>query len=381
MYDRESESDEGDRSAKRQRTSEGEEPRIVYVNQGKNEKERQRIWNKIVREDPDMIVGQIRKGSPPEVYRFYADMYEYQIDRRKLYMHEDNASRGFATSKEAAKITTDSRLHQLEGNWCGTGKPSINLLTNSSRCAGRIKQKGADKSLCRGMVVKETKEQIKEDNELEINMIAAAMEDWEDGEYGDYREVVKAVIDAEYFQDHVNGGQLKADRVKKAREEEIKYFKKMHVYDKVDQSVCKEAGLKPIKVRWVDTCKSDGTCRSRLVAKEFKTSIKLELFSATPPTESLKMILSLVASAQGGHRQSWGVTEKSGNKFNRGDGHDDSIWLLHSDIARAYFSAEASRSRTRTTRMAARTGARDCVSRCMARETLRPTGRRATAKC
>ena len=76
-----------------------------------------------------------------------------------------------------------------------------------------------------------------------------------------------------------------------ARREEIKYFREMGLYDKVDLAEAWEVtGRAPIAVRWVDINKGDSQSplyRSRLVAKEFNTVVKPEVYAATPPSECL----------------------------------------------------------------------------------------------
>ena len=73
--------------------------------------------------------------------------------------------------------------------------------------------------------------------------------------------------------DDVSGAPLEAERVKKAREEEIRYFRKMGVYKKVPRARwCQLTGRAPIGVRWVDVNKQDSEnplYRSRLVANNF----------------------------------------------------------------------------------------------------------------
>ena len=107
-----------------------------------------------------------------------------------------------------------------------------------------------------------------------------------------------------------------------ARREEIKYFREMGVYEKVDISEAwAETGKAPIAVRWVDINKGDTAnpkYRSRLVAKEFNTGPLPELYAATPPSECLRLILSLVASGEG-------------------------MGLMYADVSRAYFYAPAAR--------------------------------------
>ena len=91
------------------------------------------------------------------------------------------------------------------------------------------------------------------------------------------------LMSTERFWDHVNGG-------------------KMRVFERVPYEVAKARMRKePNKVRWVDTLKGSGIHRSRLVAKEFRRGSKYEgfaNFSATPPLELVKLIISLVATAQ-----------------------------------------------------------------------------------
>ena len=79
-----------------------------------------------------------------------------------------------------------------------------------------------------------------------------------------------------------------------------------------------------VGVRWIDTNKGFGNYRSRLVAQEFRTSREQALFAATPPLESLRVLLSLAAS--------------------RGSGDDSGpCGLMLIDIKRAHFYAEAQR--------------------------------------
>ena len=73
----------------------------------------------------------------------------------------------------------------------------------------------------------------------------------------------------------------------------------------------------------MDTNKGDTQTpnyRSRLVAKEFNTGVCLGLYAATPPSEYLRIMLSLLAS---GKRQGMG--------------------LMHADVSRAYFYTKAVR--------------------------------------
>ena len=92
--------------------------------------------------------------------------------------------------------------------------------------------------------------------------------------------------------DNVSGQRLDPALMVKARTDEIAYFRQMRVYEKVDINECwSETGKAPIAVRWVDISKGDSQnppCRSRLVATEFNTGVRLELYAAMPPSESLR---------------------------------------------------------------------------------------------
>lgn len=62
-------------------------------------------------------------------------------------------------------------------------------------------------------------------------------------------------------------------------------------------------GAKMITTRWIDVNKGDIDnldYRSRLVGREIKRDQRPDLFVATPPLESLRMIVGICASHQDG---------------------------------------------------------------------------------
>ena len=124
--------------------------------------------------------------------------------------------------------------------------------------------------------------------------------------------------------DDVTGQRLDPKLMRAARKDEIAYFRKMGVYEKVDvKESWQHTGKAPIAVRWVDINKGDTdnpNYRSRLVAKEFNTGVCPELYAATPPSECLRLMLSMLAS-----------TRKQGTG------------LMYADVSRAYFYAPAKR--------------------------------------
>ena len=96
------------------------------------------------------------------------------------------------------------------------------------------------------------------------------------------------------------------------------------MYDKVPIKESYDVtGKAPIAVRWVDINKGDSAnpkYRSRLVAKEFNTGVNHDLYAATPPSECLRLLLSMLAS-----------------------GRSRGITLMYADVSRAYFYAKAER--------------------------------------
>ena len=96
--------------------------------------------------------------------------------------------------------------------------------------------------------------------------------------------------------DDVNGSPLDPVEVRKARQEELKYYREMEAFEIVPTSLAWErSGKAPVDVRWIDHKKGDiarPQVRCRLVAKDFKTGPDADLYAGTPPLEALKLILS-----------------------------------------------------------------------------------------
>ncbi len=126
------------------------------------------------------------------------------------------------------------------------------------------------------------------------------------------------------FVDDISGAPLNKAMAIQARKLEIEFFKKMGVYTKMKR----EPWMKPITTRWIDTNKGDiesPDYRARLVGREIKRDKRDDLFAATPPLESLRMLLSICASNQR-HLEE----------------HRNHI-IMSNDIKRAYFYAPATR--------------------------------------
>ncbi len=85
-------------------------------------------------------------------------------------------------------------------------------------------------------------------------------------------------------------------------------------------------GKMPVKVKWADTNKQDELSpkyRSRLVAKELKGFSDPDMYTATPPIEMLRCIISIAAT---------GMSRRQGRRK-----------IMVNDVARAYFNAPSLR--------------------------------------
>jgi hypothetical protein len=99
--------------------------------------------------------------------------------------------------------------------------------------------------------------------------------------------------------DDVKDVALDLHKVRKARATEMTFVKKRAVYKYASISHAKSLGQTIIGTRWIDTNKGDSTLenyRSRLVAQEFKNKAIAALFAATPPLESVRILLSVFTS-------------------------------------------------------------------------------------
>ena len=147
------------------------------------------------------------------------------------------------------------------------------------------------------------------------------------------------------FWDDVNGGWLEAGKVRQARKEEMDWMSARQVFTIVSDSECKRSKQsKPLTWRWLDTRKPSGRYRSRLVVREIKKAKPMsqrlrpeEVFSAMPPVESLKMLISEMMTEQPEKTSgSLGGTEDQ----RQGQGP---LCLANWDISRAHFYGDAER--------------------------------------
>ena len=107
--------------------------------------------------------------------------------------------------------------------------------------------------------------------------------------------------------DDLTGRELVPEKVREARLDEIRALQQQGVWEVVPRALSIETtGRPPIRGRWVDINKGDDAntnYRSRYVAREIKSlhggNSREGTFAAMPPLESLKLLLSKVASRAG----------------------------------------------------------------------------------
>ena len=132
------------------------------------------------------------------------------------------------------------------------------------------------------------------------------------------------LYDGVEFVDDVSGVDLDKQLATQARRVEMAFFKTMNVYTEVRT----EPWMKPISTRWIDINKGDDVkpnYRARLVGREIKRDKREDLFAATPPIESLRMIVSVCASNQYDARP------------------EDRFVVMTNDVKRHYFYAPSTR--------------------------------------
>ena len=113
-------------------------------------------------------------------------------------------------------------------------------------------------------------------------------------------EINDAIYDDYEFIDDISAKPLEKNKAIEARRLEIEFFRRKQVYEKVPRS--QAAGRNVISTRWLDVNKGDQqrlNYRARLVGRELKLKDKrLDLFAATPPLETLRLLCSMCASNQ-----------------------------------------------------------------------------------
>ena len=129
-------------------------------------------------------------------------------------------------------------------------------------------------------------------------------------------------------EDDVKGGPLDPREAKNACEKEVKYLWDMEVHEYSTEAEARaRTGRKPVGLKWIDTNRGRAEApryRSRLVCTEERHKGVEPIFSATPPLETLRVLL-IVACQEDVFRVK------------------DPFLISTADVSRAHFYADAVR--------------------------------------
>ena len=299
--------------------------------------------------------------------RFTVELCLMQHEAGRLFLFEHPASAS-SWSSEVIQYLTDVRgVHHVKFDFCMLGmvakdgrgnevpaKKRTGVLTNSDAVAALLRsaqcrgehwhlelvngragpcQVYPDKFsrlICEG--IKRELDTIRWRNEMnqvfditsEFGKIMALQEKVESLATPPEEDPFTSIYNGFEFHDDLHDRPLNRELAIKARKTEIQYFKDMGVYTKVKR----QSWMRVITTKWIDTNKgdeADPNYRARLVGRELNLGKREGLFAATPPVESLRMILSICASNQHSY--------DSAKNF----------VVMSNDIKRAYFYAPVSR--------------------------------------
>ena len=256
--------------------------------------------------------------------------YRRQLDEGRLFLHEHPWSAASWKEPEMAALAADPRCIVVRGAMCAWGmmahddegqpgfvRKHTGWLTNSrciaaalsEDCPGdhrhvrligggrahraRIYPPKLVKAILRGLA-----EELRAEAACAFTDICATV----GGEVcAEPPAPGGALLDGGYWDD-VNGGWLPPHLVIAARGEELGWVHERKVYEEVDEEQCwQETNRPPISLRWVDTNKGtedQPRIRSRIVVRELACKTQwmeaAELFSAMPPLEALKLMMSIL---------------------------------------------------------------------------------------
>ena len=127
-------------------------------------------------------------------------------------------------------------------------------------------------------ILKALREQLKENDQLHsVEETAGQVPEIPT----EYDQILK---DGGGFWDDVNGGYLPEDLVLAARREEIGWVHSEGVYEIVPMQECRDAGMKPLDLIWVDTDKSVDPTRKKIrsVVRKRIQNEEARLLTITP---------------------------------------------------------------------------------------------------
>ena len=248
------------------------------------------------------VVKELRND--PRVYEVVGPMCRWKMES------EDVWGKGLV-KKETRWLTNSPHLARTLSGVCSNSQGKtwhrhVNLINGRARSAQVYPP-----LLVRG-ILEALRNQLAEDGEFSqaLNSLgsgpvpdAAPVID-EEQEVFDHLPSADVTITGPVY-DTNTGAELDLEKVAAARKEELDWVQRQCTYKKVDAEDARKVGKVPITMKWVDRNKGDNerpNYRSRLVCREIKRAHNAEYipeyasFSAMPPLEALKILLSLMVT-------------------------------------------------------------------------------------
>ena len=296
------------------------------------------------RRDPKVVAGELRRAESH--IRFCLEMYQLQIKNNRYFMHEHPMRSAAWKMKEMVIFCSKPEVQSIRVDMCAFGmtasdergpglvEKATRIMSNADavlerierRCTNNIdggskhrhvhlisgKAKAAQvyprafcQCVCEGIAAQKKMDRmgVRSVPLMSMEAMEEVMNVSKVEREGEGESPAEALHDSPpeiVAFDDITNGEPDPALVRKARKEEMVYFREMGVYGKVPLAECRaKTGKNPPAVRWVDVNKGDKekpNYRSRLVAKEFRTDARLDLYAATPPSECLGILYSKMAS-------------------------------------------------------------------------------------
>ena len=258
---------------------------------------------------PDLVTSDVRSGSKSEKFSMMADEQENHLIREVLAEPGHVIVTGSQPSG-AADPTQDKirKVAEKEREMQVAKKRRLNLLMAEKRIIRKVDcdfKCGSERRKINALLhTLEFGNQSQENRRWDISKIIAAVASEMATPHDEVEnlEMWQNMYANVEFHDDVNGCKhLPKDLVIVARSLEMKYIRKMGVYRKVTREEARRRGCKVITTRWIDTNKGDDenpNVRCRPVARKLSLDKRLDLFAATPPLETIKMLLPKCAKGQ-----------------------------------------------------------------------------------
>ena len=269
-----------------------------------DEKMRNRAMRRILEDRPYLLVGgplhlKENPGKKSELRQkamvhmeFMCKLYKLQHESGRYFLHTHPERAILIKEEYIQRIRALASIDALRVNPGRGSQSTRTLLTNCPALAHVMRHRGEQGQRPQGAMVEEGIRLQQAWEHRGEKLIAQIEEDADRDSMAVPPEEKEDETWCAEAWDDVSGKELDPAKVLMARREEMEYYKKMDVYEKVPLEECYQmTGKTPLKARWIDIDK--GTrYRSRWVAKQFKGSDAEEWFAATPPIEALRAIVS-----------------------------------------------------------------------------------------